>query len=114
MPRFSDRLAQTTAQMKQLAAHIPETTGAFTALHRAAGAEGALSPKVKEMIALGIAISTHCDGCIAFHVKSAIKKGATKQELAETIGVAIQMGGGPATVYGGDAWSAVEEFSAPA
>ena len=42
---------------------------------------------------------------------SAVRKGASAQEMAETIGVAIQMGGGPASIYAAHAWNAFQEFS---
>lgn len=61
---------------------------------------------------MAIAIAMRCDGCIAFHVRDAIKAGATRDEVLETIGVAIVMGGGPSVVYGVEAQEALEQFSA--
>ena len=72
--------------------------------------KGALSTKTKELIALSIAISVRCDGCIAFHVHDAIAAGADRQEIAEAIGVAVLMGGGPAVVYGAEALEALRQF----
>ena len=64
-------------------------------------------------MAIAIAVATRCEGCIVFHVRSAIKHGATREELADTIGVAIEMGGGgPAAVYGADALAAFDQFAA--
>jgi len=73
--------------------------------------EGALDAKTKELMALAIAVAVRCDGCIAFHVHDAVDAGATADEIAEAIGVAILMGGGPAAVYGADALRAYEEFT---
>ena len=73
--------------MGRLGAEIPNTMGGFGKMHHAAIAEGALTPKVKELIALGIAITVRCDGCIAFHVHDALEAGATRAEMTETIGV---------------------------
>ncbi|MEA3334869.1 MAG: carboxymuconolactone decarboxylase family protein [Chloroflexota bacterium] len=84
----------------------------FGVLHRNAVADGALSTKTKELIALSIAISVRCDGCISFHVHGALEAGATREEILETIGVAIMMGGGPAVMYGVDAMEAVDQFLA--
>jgi AhpD family alkylhydroperoxidase len=70
------------------------------------------SIKHKELIATGIAIAARCNGCIGAHVAAALKAGATKQELIETIDVAVLMGGGPAIIYGTQALAAVEELSA--
>ena len=96
--------------MENLRMHLPETMGAFGALHKASVADGALNTKVKELIALGIGIALRCDGCIAFHTKDALKAGATKEEIIETIGVAILMGGGPSVMYGCEALEALEQF----
>ena len=84
---------------------------AFLALHKAAMREGALSIKHKELIVTAIAIAARCDGCIGAHVAAALKAGASKQELVETIDVAVLMGGGPAVIYGTQALAAVEELA---
>jgi len=97
--------------MEELGTAIPETMKAFDDLHVSSTAEGALSKKYKELIALGIAITVRCDGCIAFHVNSALKSGAAVPEIMETIGVAILMGGGPSVVYGSEALEALHQFS---
>jgi AhpD family alkylhydroperoxidase len=90
----------------------PETMNAFMQLVKTTMVEGDVSVKHKELIATGIAIAARCDGCIAAHVAAALKAGATRQELIETIDVAILMGGGPAMVYGTQALAAVDELSA--
>lgn len=72
---------------------IPDTMKHFSALARAATAEGALDVKTKELIALAIGIATRCDGCIAFHAKAAAKHGATREEILETLGMSVYMGG---------------------
>ena len=83
---------------------------AFTHLHKAATADGAVSRKTKELIALGVAMTVNCDGCIAYHVKDALEAGATRDEIVETIGVVVMMGGGPAVVYGCQALEALDQF----
>ena len=88
----------------------PEIMEGFQELHHAASTEGALSAKEKELIALAIGIAVRCDGCIAFHVHDALKAGATEAEIADAIGVAILMGGGPAVVYGSAALEALKQF----
>lgn len=77
----------------------------------AAPAEGALSSKVKELMAMAIGIVHGCDGCIVSHAKAAVCAGATRQEAAEAIGVSILMHGGPATIYGARAFSPFNEFA---
>jgi len=102
------------AELQQLVLELskesPGPMSGFSSLHKAALADGALSRKSKELIALGIAIAACCDGCIAYHVHDSIKAGASRQEVTETIGVAILMGGGPAMVYGCEALAAAEQF----
>jgi AhpD family alkylhydroperoxidase len=102
------------ADLQQLAAKLgKEVSGpmsSFAALHRNALAEGVLSRKLKELIALAIGIGARCGGCIAYHTHDALKAGATRQEILETIGVAMLMGGGPAMVYGCEALAALEQF----
>jgi AhpD family alkylhydroperoxidase len=68
-------------------------------------------PHVKELVALAIAVSKECDGCIAYHARGAALQGATREELAEVLAVALLMNGGPATVYGPRAWAAFDEFA---
>ncbi len=106
-PEHFDRIKKL---MKELGQEIPSTMKAFQGLHHAGVAEGALSTKTKELISLGIAITVRCDGCIAFHVHDALEAGATNEEITETIGVAILMGGGPSVMYGAEALEALKQF----
>ena len=93
----------------------PDTMTAFGQLARAAMAEGTVSAKHKELMALAIGITQHCSGCIGFHVKALIKLGCTKPELEEMLGVCVYMGGGPALMYTAEALAAWDNMSvAPA
>lgn len=107
---YSKNYNDLTRLMQELGTKIPSTLKGFNELHTASVAEGALPRKTKELIALGIAITVRCDGCIAFHVNDALKSGASSEEIMETIGVAILMGGGPAVVYGCEAMEALNQF----
>jgi AhpD family alkylhydroperoxidase len=91
---------------------IPDVAKGFGALGAGTYKPGALDPKIKELIALALAIGGHCDGCIAYHAKAARDRGASREEVAEAIGVAIHMGGGPSMVYGADALRAYDAFAA--
>ena len=101
-------------QIPKLAAGQSEVMKGFSGLHRAAVADGALSTKTKELIALAIAVSARCDGCIAFHTHDALKAGATREEVMDALGVAILMGGGPSMVppMAGELSSRVKQHSA--
>jgi len=92
---------------------IPTVLKGFADLHQAAMADGALDRRTKELIALAISVSHRCDGCIASHARAAAKAGASRAEVAEALGVAILMNGGPATVYGPRALDAYDEFAEP-
>lgn len=89
---------------------IPEVYKGFGEFHHAAFEAGALDAKTKELIAFAIGIIQRCDGCIASHAEGAAKAGATRQEAAEAIGVAMLMSGGPGTIYGPRAYAAFCEF----
>jgi AhpD family alkylhydroperoxidase len=90
---------------------IPDVYKTFVAFHEAAFAPNALDAKTKELIALAIAISLRCDGCIAAHARGAATAGATREEAAEAIGVALSLNGGPGTVYGPRAYDAFCEYA---
>jgi AhpD family alkylhydroperoxidase len=82
----------------------------FARMHAGAVTDGALDPHVKELMALAIAIAGHCEGCLAYHVHDALHAGATHEQVIETIGVAVMMGGGPAAVYGALSLEALRQF----
>lgn len=101
-----------SAAMKPLRGGIGETMQAFSALAGAATKAGALDQKTKELLAVAIAIAVRCDGCIAFHTKAALRFGATREELMETVAMSIYMGGGPSLIYGTQAIEAYDQWVA--
>jgi AhpD family alkylhydroperoxidase len=84
----------------------------FGQLHRAAVADGALPTSTKELMAMAIGITSRCEDCITLHVHDALRAGATAEQVHEAIGVAVLMGGGPASTYATRALDALEQFSA--
>ena len=111
MKDYAEIAAQYHSGYADLAKLSPATTSAFGRLAMDATADGALSTKHKELMAFAIAISVRCDGCLAHHAQAVVKAGATRQEVADMIGVAILMGGGPSSVYGAQALRAFDEFA---
>ena len=97
---------------RQLRRAIPDVYRGFGELHGAAFADGALTTRTKELIALALGVAEGCDGCIASHAQAAARAGATREEAAEAIGVTFLMKGGPATIYGPRAYDAFCEFEA--
>lgn len=97
---------------KRLRRDIPDVFQGFLDTSQATMTEGALSAKVKELIALAIAVAEHCEGCIAYHARGAARRGATEAEVAEALGVTILLGGGPAaSEYAPRALEAFLEFA---
>jgi AhpD family alkylhydroperoxidase len=88
---------------------IPEVMRAFADLSRAAMAEGELSSGIKELMALVIAATRECDGCVAAHARGAARAGVSRTQVAEAMGVVILMNGGPGTVWGPRALRAFDE-----
>ena len=89
----------------------PDVLGGFRTILAKATADGALDPKTKELMALAIAVALRCEGCITFHTRAVLQKGASREEVVETLEVAVEMGGGPAVVYGGEALAAYDQFA---
>ena len=92
---------EVAARTGRLAASSPDVMGAFARLHVAARRPGALATSVKELMSLAIAIAVGCEDCIGFHLREAVAAGASREEVLETLGVAVMMGGGPAVVLAG-------------
>ena len=107
---YPDITKDISSEIKTLRKDIPDVMSGFSAMASAAGRDGALDKKTKELIALAIGIATRCDGCIGFHTEALIKLGATKAEFEETLGMAIYMGGGPALMYAAHAMSAWDQY----
>jgi len=103
-----------TGDIRSLRAGAPEVMKGFAALAQAALKADALDTRTKELIALAIAVATRCDGCIAFHAEAAMKQGASRAEVLETMGMAIYMGAGPSAMYAAQALEAFDQFSAKA
>lgn len=103
-----DDLRQPVADLNAL---ISGVFDGYRAMSAAAMSDGALDAKTKELIAVAIGVTRMCDGCIASHVRAAARKGATSQEVAEALGVAILMNGGPGTVHAPRALEAFHEFA---
>lgn len=101
-----------SSAIKVLRVGAPDTTKAFSTLAQAALAPKALDGKTKELLALGIAVAIRCDGCVAFHAEAAVKLGASREEVMETMGMAIDMGAGPSVMYAAQAVEAFDQFSA--
>lgn len=99
-------------EARALRTMIPDVYEGFVGLSGAAMAPGALDAVTKELLALAMAVTLRCDGCIASHARGAAMKGATPEQVAEALGVTLLMNGGPGTVYAPRAFDAFMEFHA--
>jgi AhpD family alkylhydroperoxidase len=109
---WSSMATELSADLRTLRSGTPDVMKGFAALAQAALKADALNTKTKELIALAIAVATRCDGCIAFHAEAALKQGASRAEVLETMGMAIYMGAGPSVMYAAQALEAFDQFSA--
>lgn len=88
-----------SARLMELGALSPDTLKGVMTLGGAGAKTNYLEPKTRELISLAVAVTTRCDGCIAFHVAEAKKLGVSVEEVSEALGVAINMNAGAALVY---------------
>jgi AhpD family alkylhydroperoxidase len=108
---WKDAITELSSPLRELRGGAPEVMKGFSAIAQAALRPNALDTKTKELIALGISVATRCDDCIGFHVKAAVDQGATREELLETLGMAIYMGAGPSVMYASHAIEAFDQFA---
>ncbi len=108
---YRDLTQDVSARLGTLRSGAPGVMKSFGDLGRYAMSDGALDKKTKELMALALGVAAHCDPCIGYHTQALVKLGASRQELDETLGVAVYMGGGPSLMYAASAIAAFEEFS---
>ena len=104
-------VADLHGNMARVKARVPNTVSAFGNLFQKIMADGALPLKYKELVALGIAVSDHCEPCIYLHVQKALESGCTPDEVMEAASVAVVMGGGPAYTHLPMVDRAIQAFS---
>ena len=85
----------------------PDTLKGYLALSGAGEKTNHLDGKTRELIALAVAVTTRCDGCITVHVDAALKQGASREEIAEALGVAVALNAGAALIYSARVMDAV-------
>lgn len=93
---FFTKFKDDSAKMQQ---ETPDMAKAFMGLFQATMKEGALSVKVKELIALAAGITVRCEPCINLHVQKCLAAGATREEILEAAAVVTMMQGGPGFTY---------------
>lgn len=111
MQNMRELLTETKHLTRQVSQEYPEFIQALGGFNRAAMKDGALPAKMKELMALAISVYSQCSYCIAFHVKGALDAGASKDEIMETVFVAVLLGGGPAFMYAKEARKALDDLA---
>ncbi|MEX3937796.1 carboxymuconolactone decarboxylase family protein [Paraburkholderia phymatum] len=99
MHDWNDYRASLLARVADYADLSPEVMKGLHMIESSPEKNGTLGPKIHELISLAVAVTTRCDGCISVHTKKAVEQGATREEIAEALSVAIAMNAGPALVY---------------
>lgn len=105
---------QITGAVREIGASNPELVKAYAQFHHATSASKHLDTKTRELIALAVAVSLRCDGCINAHSEAAARAGATKDEIAEALGVAVMVNAGATMVYSAHVVDAFNTYSQPA
>lgn len=99
MQDWNNYRASLVARIGDYAQLSPDVMQGLATIQDAPLKNGTLRPKIHELISLAVAVTTRCDGCISVHTKKAVEHGATREEIAEALSVAIAMNAGPALVY---------------
>jgi len=108
---YHDVSRELSAAGRELRSRIPEVYATYAESSKAAmTGDGELDAVTKELLAMVIGVASHCDGCYISHARKLARLGASEQQVAEALGVAIFMMGGPGTVYGARAFEAFREF----
>jgi AhpD family alkylhydroperoxidase len=89
----------------------PDSLKGYQTLSAANAKNSLLGEKIRQLISLAVAVTTRCDGCMTFHTDAALKAGATKQEIAEALGVAMALNAGAALIYSLRALDSVDAHS---
>ena len=108
---YTDLTRGISAELGKLRGEIPDALQAFHALGKSASAAGALDKKTKELIAVALSVAARCDPCVGYHAKALVELGASRAQVAEALGMAVYMGGGPSLMYAAKASAAFDEFS---
>jgi AhpD family alkylhydroperoxidase len=106
---MSSELKEVHARLGHFAKAVPEVAAGFRQLSKAAGGTGRFTPAQKELFAAAFGVARGCEDCILYHIDAARRLGAEREELLELLAVAVEMGGGPAMVYGAKALKAFDE-----
>ena len=104
---------QLVGRIGEFAVTSPDTVRGYQTLSKAGAKTGHLDAKTRELIALAVSVTTRCDGCITVHTAEALKLGASREEIADALGVAVALNAGATMVYSARTMDAVAALQAP-
>jgi AhpD family alkylhydroperoxidase len=110
MIEWKETIQDINGRLKELSTRTPDTLRGFGLIAGAGANTNHLGAKTRELIALAVAVTTRCDGCIAFHSAEAVKLGVTDAEIAEALGVAINLNAGAAITYSTHVLDAIDKL----
>ena len=110
MVEWKETIHDINSRLKELSTRTPDTLRGFGLIARAGANTNHLGAKTRELIALAVAVTTRCDGCIAFHSAEAVKLGVSDAEIAEALGVAINLNAGAAITYSTHVLDAIDKL----
>lgn len=113
MLNWNDYQKDVGSRLGELMKLSPDTVRGYQTLSAANSKTGMLDEKTRQLISVAVAVTTRCDGCIVIHTDAALKAGASKEEIAEALGVAVAMNAGAALVYSTRVLDALAAKSAP-
>jgi len=108
--KTKEYLSKFKGDIEKMKVQVGPAMNGFAGLFSKVMAEGALTVREKELIAIGIAVAKQCEPCIKLHVQKSLDAGAAKEEILEASGVAVMMGGGPAYTHVPIVIEALEEL----
>ncbi len=111
MLNWKEYRAKVKGRVGDLRKYAPEVMKGYAALAASGDKAQHLDGKTRELIALAVAVTTRCDGCIASHVEAAIGFGASREEISEALGVAMALNAGAALVYSARVMDCYEDMA---
>jgi AhpD family alkylhydroperoxidase len=114
MLNWNEYMQELTTRIGEVGRTSPEIIRGYRALGEAGQKTNTLDGKVRELIALAVAVTLRCDGCITTHTSAALKNGASEAEIVEALGVAISVNAGAALVYSARVLDAFHAKTEPA
>lgn len=114
MLNWTEYRKELVGRIGELGKLSPDTLAGYQTLSNAGKKTDVLDAKTRELIALAVSVTTRCDGCITVHSAEALKQGASREEIAEALGVAVALNAGAAMVYSARVLDAVKAHEATA